>query len=75
MKKKTICDDAEIVRMIDQMDLADNEEEEIVASRSQHPGDIYSNSEASDDSESQLEGTDTDDQLFLWNYRGQRQRI
>ncbi|XP_026482231.1 piggyBac transposable element-derived protein 4-like [Ctenocephalides felis] len=49
--------------MVDQLDLAHSDEEEIVAPRSRHPRTIYSNSEASDDSESELEGNDTEEEL------------
>ncbi|KAI4478903.1 hypothetical protein M0802_014481 [Mischocyttarus mexicanus] len=56
-------DEAELVRMVDQVDLGHSDEEEIVASRSWHPRRIYSDSEASDDCESELEGNDTEEEL------------
>ena len=55
-------DDAELVRMVDQMDLTHSDDEEIVASTSRHPRRIYSDSEASD-SESDLEGNDSEEAL------------
>ena len=50
-------DEAELVRMVDQMDLPHSDDEEIVAPSSRHPRRIYSDNEASD-SEPDLEGND-----------------